>query len=202
MIEQQSARIADVLHDESSQLLASAHLALEDAASDASAPVSARLRQARQYLDTVAEQLRRISHELHPSIVDDLGAIDAVQFASRTFAQHTGIPVSIALQWKKPCSAAVGDVVYRLVQTSLANVRDHARASAASITIARERSCILCTIVDDGIGFDVAAALAPGPKHGLGLRLIRARIEALGGTLAITSSRQGTRLCAVIPAED
>jgi signal transduction histidine kinase len=202
LVELQSARIAGVLHDEASQILASAHMAIEDISRDASPPLQARLREVRLHLDEVAEQLRRVSHELHPSILDYRGGIDAIEFISREFARRTGIRVAITVHLDEPCPATVGAAVYRLVQEALTNIDEHAQAASASIVIAREGSRLLCTVSDDGVGFDVAATLSGNASQKLGLMLIRGRLEAVGGTLDITSApQQGTVLRAVIPKE-
>lgn len=199
LVDLQSARVSDLLHDEASQVLAAVHMTIEDIAHDVPAPVQARLRRVRQHLHDVAEQLRRISHDLYPRIVDDLGVIDAIKFISRAFTRQTGVQLAIDVRVDE-CPAAVGAVVYRLVHEALANIGKHARASGASIVIAREGSRLVCTICDDGVGFDVAATLA---RHtNLGLMLSRGRVEAAGGTLDITSApQQGTRLRAAIPLE-
>jgi signal transduction histidine kinase len=202
LVARQSARLAAVLHDEASQVLAFAHMAIEDVACDVAPPAQARLQQVRQHLHDVAEQLRRISHELHPNIVDDLGAGDAIEFISREFARRTGVKLAIDVHLDQHCPAALGAVVYRFVQEALNNIDEHAQAASASIAIARSGSQLQCVVSDDGVGFDVAATLARNAHHGLGLMLIRARFEAVGGTLDITSApQQGTRLHAVIPLE-
>jgi signal transduction histidine kinase len=196
----ESARISGVLHDEASQVLAFAHIVIEDIARDVPAPVQARLDGVRQHLHAVAEQLRRISHDLHPAIVDDLGAVDAITFIVRAFARSTGIALAIDVDIQEPCAVGKGALVYRFVQVALANIADHAHATAASVTITGDPAGFRCTIRDEGVGFDVATAQARGT--GLGLMLIRARIEAAGGSLHIASAPQrGTCLNALIPRD-
>jgi signal transduction histidine kinase len=202
LFEAQSARIAGALHDEASQCLASAHLAIADIARDVPAPVQERLQQVRLHLDEVSDQLRRISHELHPSILDDLGLVDAINFTGRTFTRQTGVPLAIDAHLDAPCPSTVGAVVYRFVQEALANIGEHAQAASASITIGCEGSRLLCAISDDGRGFDVASMLAGRADHTAGLMLLRDRLEALGGTLDIISApQQGTHLRAAVPLE-
>jgi signal transduction histidine kinase len=202
LVDLQSARIAGILHDETSQVLASAHLAIADIAREMPPSMQTRLREVRQHLDEVAEQLRRVSHDLHPGILDDLGLVDAIKYVARGFTQRTGIRLTIDVDLPEPCPVALGAVVYRFVLEALTNIGDHARAASASIAIARHGSRLLCTVRDDGAGFDVAATLAHNADPRLGLMLVRARLEAAGGTLDITSTPQlGTRLSAVIPLE-
>jgi signal transduction histidine kinase len=200
-LELQSARIAGMLHDEACQFLASAHLAIADIARDVPPPVQARLQQVRLHLDEVTEQLRRISHELHPGILDVLGPIAAIRSIAQAFTRRTGVRLAVEAQLDDPGPAA-GAAVFRFVEEALANIGAHARATSASIAITREGSRLVCGICDDGVGFDVAATLARRGDHSLGLMLIRDRLEAMGGTLHISSTpQQGTCLCAVIPLE-
>jgi two-component system, NarL family, sensor kinase len=202
LLELQSARIAGVLHDDVSQVLAAAHLAIDEIAGESPAAVQRRLHKIRRHLHEVAEQLRRISHDLHPGILEDVGVADAIRFISRAFTRRTGVQLTLSLHLDQPCPPATGAVVYRLVEEGLTNISAHARATAASIAIARDGSRIVCTISDDGVGFDVEAVVARTADHGLGLMLTRGRLEAIGGTLDVTSAPQhGTRLCAVIPVE-
>jgi signal transduction histidine kinase len=199
-LELQSARIAGMLHDDACQFLASAHTAIADIALDVPPAVQARLRQVRLHLDAVTEQLRRISHELHPGILAVLGPIGAIRSIAQSFTDRTGVRMAIEAQLDEPGPAA-GAAAFRFVEEALANIGAHARATSASIAIAREGSRLVCAVCDDGVGFDVAATLARR-DHRLGLMLIRDRLEAMGGTLHITSTpEQGTYLCAVIPLE-
>jgi two-component system, NarL family, sensor histidine kinase UhpB len=202
LVETQSARIADLLHDDVSQVLASAHITLDDVAGDVPLSAQLRLLQVRQHLHDVAEQLRCVSHTLHPGIVEDLGIVDAITFTSRVFTRRTKIPMVMSVKMDPPCSPAAGALVYRFVHEALANIGQHARATSAAIALERAGSDIVCIISDDGLGFDVTATLAPDATRHLGLRLIQARIEAAGGALDIVSvAGQGTRLRAVVPAE-
>jgi signal transduction histidine kinase len=200
-LELQSARIAGMLHDDACQFLASAHAAIADIALDVPPPVQARLQQVRLHLHQVTDQLRRISHELHPGILAVLGPIGAIRSIAQAFTERTGVRLAIEAQLDEPCPAA-GTAVFRFVEEALTNIGAHARATSASIAIAREGSRLVCAVCDDGVGFDVAATLARRADHRLGLLLIRDRLEAMGGTLHITSTpEQGTYLCAVIPLE-
>ena len=196
----QSARIAGMLHDEAGQFLAAAHMAIADIARDLPPPVQVRLQQVRLHLDEVAEQLRRVSHELHPGIVEDLGPLAAIKSIAQAFTRRTGVQLTIEMHMDEPCPTTAGAAVFRFVEEALANIGAHARATSGSIAIAREGSRLVCAVCDDGAGFDVAAALARGGRQRLGLMLMRDRLEAIGGTLHITSAPQrGTDLCAVIP---
>jgi two-component system, NarL family, sensor kinase len=201
LLQVQSSRIAGVLHDDVSQVLAAAHMTIEEIAASAPETTQARLRQVRAHLHGVAEQLRRISHELHPTILDVLPVTDAIAVVARAFTRRTGVHVTTDLRLDERCPAIVDAVLYRIVEEALTNIDAHARASLASIDVAREGSRLFCTVCDDGVGFD-DPVVARQAHRGLGLTLLRGRLEAIGGTLDIRSApQQGTRVSAVIPVE-
>jgi len=92
--------------------------------------------------------------------------------------------------------------VYRLVQEALSNVTRHARASRVTIRLAADQAGVGCTIEDDGVGFDPADVRQASDRPGMGLRGVRDRIEALGGTLDIRSPLgRGVTLVITIPLE-
>src|SRR5262249_55521092 len=201
LLDAQAARIAAALHDDVSQVLAVAQLAIEEVAGESPKGPRTRLRQVRSHLHDVADQLRRLSHKLHPGILDDLEVTDAIACIARRFARQTGVRLTTDVRLDAPCSTAVDAVLYRFVEEALANIGAHARATAASVAIARDGARLHCAATDNGVGFDVAA-LARSTNRGLGLMLVRRRLEALGGTLDIASAPQrGTCLSAVIPVE-
>jgi signal transduction histidine kinase len=202
LIERQSDRIAALLHDDVSQVLAATHMTLEDIACDVPPAVQARLRQVRGHLHQVESQLRVISRQLHPAAVEDFGLADAVTFASRAFTRQTGIHLALTIRLDAPCSDRAADVVFRVVQEALANIATHAHATSASIGIAARGAHLLCTVCDDGDGFDAGAVPVANGDQRLGLQLMRARVEALGGAFDVASSPQhGTRLRAIVPLE-
>jgi signal transduction histidine kinase len=202
LIERQAGRIAAVLHDDVSQVLAAVHMTLEDVACDVPPAVQARLREVRAHLHRVEDQLRGISRQLHPAGVDDFGLADAITFTSRAFTRSTGIPLALTMQLDVPCSGRAADVVFRVVQEALANIAAHAQATSASIAIAGGSGHLLCTVGDDGNGFDSEATGAATGHQRLGLELMRARVEALGGVFEVASTpRHGTRLRAIVPLE-
>ena len=202
LIERQSGRIAALLHDDVSQVLAATHMTLEDIACDVPPAVQSRLRQVRAHLHQVEAQLRGISRQLHSAVVEDFGLADAVTFASRAFIRQTGVQLALSIRLDVPCSDRAADVVYRVVQEALANIAAHAHATAASLGIAAQGAHLICTVCDDGDGFDADRAPAADGHQRLGLQLIRARIEALGGAFDVASTPgHGTRLRAILPLE-
>jgi PAS domain S-box-containing protein len=199
-LEQEAGRIAGVLHDEAGQILSSVHITLADIAREVSPEVRARLLEVRRRLDGVEEDLRRVSHELHPSILDDLGLLDAIRFQAESFSRRSGIEVTVDADLQHPCSRDVETVVYRLVQEGLTNLGKHSNATEARITVGCDGTSITCIVRDDGDGFGIDPGRTRAGVRGLGLTLIRDRVEALGGSFQIVSSPgQGTELHTALP---
>ena len=197
--EEEAARIASILHDEAGQFLTAAHMTLADLSRETEKSVSERLQEVRWHLDHVEERLRRMSHELHPRVVQDLGLAEALTFLVHGFTRRTGIRVKIDSSLGGRYSLAVETLLYRVVQEGLTNIGRHARATSAVVAVGEEGQTISCVIRDDGAGFDPAAAR---PEGGLGLRIMQDRLEAAGGTLAINSTPgRGTELRVTVPME-
>ncbi|HEY3170475.1 MAG TPA: ATP-binding protein [Thermoanaerobaculia bacterium] len=199
--EKESRRIARELHDEAGQLTASIHLALAEIAEAMPEADRGRLDPVRKLLDGLEDRLRRLSHELRPTILDDLGLGPALEFLAKGFAARAGIAFSVEGSTKGRLDPLVETAIYRIVQEALTNIARHARAARASIRLAREPDALRCSIRDDGIGIK-GNPFAPGAsgRRGLGLLGIRERVDALGGTLKIRPrSVGGTELLVKIP---
>lgn len=200
-LEHEATRIAAVLHDEAGQFLTAAHTTLAGVARTLEPAARERLEEVRHHLDQVEDQLRRLSHELRPRILQDLGLVEAVRFLADGVSGRTGVAIEVDASLDRPCQPLVATAVYRMIQEALTNMTRHARASRAFIVLRQETAGVSCTIRDDGVGFD-AAADPGGSGRGLGLVGIRDRLESLGATLTIsTAPGAGTELRTVIPLE-
>jgi PAS domain S-box-containing protein len=188
LLEQETTRVADLLHDEAGQLLTSAHILLADVARDLPTGPRERLEQVERTLDQVEEQLRRMSHEWHPRILTDLGLLGAIRFRADAFARRTGVESVVNAPPVLVCPSGLEVVMYRLVQEALTNIGKHADATSVTITLESDRRGMTCTVHDDGIGFDVADTMSRTATQSLGLKGMRDRVEAVGGELEITSA--------------
>jgi len=201
-LEEEAKRIAHALHDEAGQLLASVHIVLADLARELPPSASRRLQEARGLLDKIEEQLRHLSHELRPTILDDLGLGPALEFLADGVSRRTGLRVSVEGSPEKRLPAAAETALYRIVQEALTNVTRHAQATRVRIRFRRDGRFLRCSIQDDGVGFDVRATTARRGARGLGLIGIQERLSAAGGTLNIVSAPgSGTELIITTPAE-
>ncbi len=152
-----------------------------------------RLRDVGRLLDQVEDQLRRFSHELRPAILEDFGLIPALEALTGTVAKRTGLSIAMNGPKERSLEPTIETVIYRVVQEALTNVSKHAHATRVQVTVEREARRVHCSIRDDGVGFDVPAALARRGERGLGLIGIRERVEALAGTVEIVSVRGDDR---------
>ena len=198
--EEAARRIAQSLHDDASQMLALAHLELADIARDSSETTRERINRVIGHLDSVCEQLRGLSHELHPMFLERHGLMPALNSLAEGVSTRSGLEVKIIGEASHlPARVELG--IYRVVQEALANVVRHAGASKAEIRLWETKDRLHCSISDNGVGFQ-----SPGPEpgaryvSGLGLVGIYERIDSLGGECYILSGdRQGMELTMGIP---
>src|SRR5215467_10622649 len=173
LLEEQTQRISRELHDEAGQLLASVHLALDGLARDVP-EAAARLDSVKALLDSIEEELRRLSHELRPTILDDLGLGPALEFLAEGVSGRNGVSIVVEPMPETRLPARVENVLYRIVQEALNNVSKHAQASFVKIGVRPDGEVICCAVTDDGRGFDVSVAMEGG-KRGIGLIGMRER---------------------------
>jgi signal transduction histidine kinase len=187
-LEEEARRIAHALHDEAGQLLVSVYLALDTLAAQLQSDARDRLTQIRSLLEQVEAQLRRLSHELRPTILDDLGLKPAIEFLANGIANRTGRLVLVNASIGGRLPGPVEIAMYRIVQEALTNVVKHAQATQAVVHLGRRPDALVCSIVDNGRGFDASAPSAHLHSQGLGLIGMRERVASLGGTFSIDSS--------------
>jgi signal transduction histidine kinase len=199
-LEEEARRIAHALHDEAGQLLVSVYLALDTLLAQLEPDARDRLTEIRRLLEQVEAQLRRLSHELRPTILDDLGLKPAIEFLADGISKRTGRSIVVTASIGERLPGPVETAMYRIVQEALTNVIKHAQASLTSVRLVRDPDALVCSIADNGCGFDVNARSAHLHNQGLGLIGIRERAASLGGTFSIDSvPGKGTTLEIVVP---
>jgi two-component system sensor histidine kinase UhpB len=198
--EEELKRIARAIHDEVGQLLVRVHWAVDDATRIAPGDVQEKLRTVIGCLEAVESRLRRMSYELRPTILDDLGLEPALRSLADGVADRARITVSVESRNSGRLPPAMETVLYRVVQESLRNVIKHAHAKRVVIRLERWRGAVSCAIRDDGIGFPVEMAESGSPPQGLGLIGIRERVAQVGGTVVIrTHPGGGAEVWVIIP---
>ena len=200
ILEAQIRRFAHSLHDEAGQILTSVYMALDELAADQPPPMVSRLAEIRALLDRVQEQIRRLSHELRPTILDDLGLLPALRFLCDGVTSRSGLEIDLAGSTHGPLPSDVETALYRISQEALTNVVKHSRGSHVEIHLDRSHDEVRCSIRDDGVGLDKKAVRRRRGEAGLGLTGIRVRLSAVGGNLRIHSAPgHGTELLVTIP---
>jgi signal transduction histidine kinase len=198
-LEQEIKRIAHALHDEAGQMLVHVHLALTDLARECPPAARPEFHRVQGLLEQVEQQLRHVSHELKPTVLDDLGWLPAIEFLADGISRRAQLPILVRSSVTARLPGPVETALYRAVQEALTNASRHAHASCVQIEVHREADTLCCVISDDGIGFDVAKCGAGG---GLGLGGMRERLSAVAGTMQIASTPgEGTQIRLQLPME-
>ncbi len=190
--EEERARLSRELHDGISQLLVSAKLVLEAAinrlrlAPAEGAAVAPVLGMALNRLDTVFNEVRRVARNLRPALLDDLGIFAALQHLAREMQGGSQLEITVAQSGTpRELSDEQATALYRFAQEALTNVERHARARKVAVSLSFDPDATRLTVRDDGRGFDVAR-MQVDPQRGIGLRNLRERIAALGGSSALS----------------
>lgn len=203
--ENERRRVARELHDGVSQLLASIRFRLQafDGKIFAGDPqLEAELTKVKQLLETTQDEVRRIAHDLRPSVLDDLGLLPAMHSACDEFQHRTGVALELDCA---PILVRLAPVVelnlYRILQEALNNAAHHARAARVAVSLKTEEAFVELRIQDDGVGFETGVARRrTGGRSGFGLVDMRERAALVGGTLTVHSEpNRGTEIIARIP---
>jgi signal transduction histidine kinase len=187
-------RIERDLHDGTQQRLVSLALALRAAETEVPpqlVKVRAQLAQTAEGLAGAVADLQEISRGIHPAILSRGGLTPAL----RTLARRSSVPVELDIRINGRLPDGVEVAAYYVVSEALTNATKHAHASAVHIDVQAEDSTVELVVRDDGVG-------GADPRRGSGLIGLRDRVEALGGTIEITSNvGNGTSVLAKIPIE-
>ena len=177
--------IARDLHDEVGQVLTGVLLQLNSIA-EIAPEHRADLDEARQSVRRALDEVRRISSELRPEMLEHLGLVSALTELATTFARVAGVRVERDFATSLPKLAPEVELaVYRIAQESLTNIVRHAEASRVTITLDSSHDSVVLRVVDDGRGFG-----GDPVEHG-GLRSMRERALLVGGALAIKDAPEG-----------
>lgn len=201
-LEEQIKKIAYAVHDDAGQLLVAVHLALAVLATELPEGQQREIVRIEGLLNEVEKQLRQYSHELRPTVLDDLGWLPAIRFLADGVSRRTKLPIQVEADFSGRLSPTAEIALYRVVQEALNNAVKHSNASNVSISAKKEGNLLHCAILDNGIGIDMQVLRAKGQKRGLGLTAIQERMNAVGGTVHIESvPGRGTKLLITLPLE-
>ncbi len=203
--EDERKRIARELHDETTQDLIALSRRLEALGGEGrSLPAAARKRlgELQELVDGALRGVRRFSHNLRPSALDDLGLLPALEGMAAAQADDGGPVTELRVEGERRRLQPEAELtLFRIAQEALSNVRRHARAGRAVVTVRFGESEVELIVEDDGQGFPVPAHLGElGPRGKLGIVGMFERARLLGGTFTVSSEPgRGTRLAACLP---
>lgn len=201
--EKERSRLADLLHEDLQQILASALLLLQKLQADSTEGNGGRsiITRIMEILQESLSKARYLSYELSPPVLHHAGLLPAIQWLSRRMKDQYGLEVSVdSGQWGGLEEKTIRSLFYRSIQELLFNVVKHAGTHAAEVRLSHADGFAVVEISDKGSGFDASTLRASGGAgEGFGLMAIQERIQAMGGRFEVESSSQGTRVTIAVP---
>ncbi|NCQ24899.1 MAG: histidine kinase [Rhodobacteraceae bacterium CG17_big_fil_post_rev_8_21_14_2_50_63_15] len=200
--EEERGRVARELHDGISQILVGVRYALDTAkrrlaAGDARA--SDTLERGISHLSGAIQEVRRISRDLRPAVLDDLGLGPALKALTEDFGKRTGIKTEFrTVVFRNRLDDEAKIALYRVAQEALTNIERHSGATQVSVDLRGHARGGTLKISDNGRGLDHHQTRQTA-SNGLGLRNMQERMDQLDGTLRILSSKSGTLIEASVP---
>jgi PAS domain S-box-containing protein len=203
MQDQERRRIARDLHDGLGQELAVAKMVLDKMfLQKPPQPQEQTWVQASSIIDRAIQEVRTMSHLLHPPLLDEVGLQSALSWYVEGLSKRSGIETLLEVQPTDfpRLSPAVETAVFRIVQEALTNVFRHSGARKVSITLTQRDDQIVVTVLDDGKGIDQRVAELRPESVGVGIGGMKQRAKEFGGELRLTNADPGTLLELVIPS--
>ncbi len=204
MQDEERRRIARELHDGLGQELVAAKILLHratqqnseairrDAASDAAG-----------IIDRSIQQVRSMSHLLHPPLLDEVGLVSALRWYLEGFTQRSGIETAIdvePLEFSR-LTPELETAIFRIIQESLSNVLRHAKARKAWVTLTVKDAQVMATVRDDGRGIEKEVADQQPGSIGVGISGMSQRAKEFGGELRLAVAHPGTLVEIVVPCK-
>jgi len=206
--EKERKRLSIELHDELGQSLMVLKLKLrsiQEGLQAGQARLKTECDQGIAYINEVIENVRRLSRDLSPSILENLGLSAALRWLVDAFTKHTKIECSLEMREIENMFSEEEEItIYRMIQECLTNIAKHAQATHVSLIIREQEGSAFFRVEDNGRGFNVREAFSKDPgKKGLGLAAMYERTRMLGGAIDIWSQEGGgTRITFTVPLDD
>jgi PAS domain S-box-containing protein len=198
-------RIARELHDEVGQALTGINFtleAVEKVAANEPDRLASHISEIKKQINRTYQEMRRLSHRLHPALLSDLGLEPALDAYLKNISERSGLAIEFKMMgFGKRVNLDIESVLYRLAQEALTNTLKHACASRFKLSIIKSYPNIIFLVQDDGIGFDAEKFRGNTPT--LGLLSMRERAAMLGGNFTLhTSKGAGVRIRIEIPIKE
>jgi PAS domain S-box-containing protein len=203
--EKERKRISMELHDDLGQSLSLLKVQLssiQNRLNGNGTAVADDLQETRQYLDSVIENVRRLSRDLSPSLLADLGLTAAIDWLINDFKRYYTFEISRDIETIDTLFSSEKQIIlYRIFQEIMSNIAKHARASHVRILMKTRRKLLTVQVADDGKGFNLDQVTSMhAAEKGMGLAAMQERVLMLGSVLNIeTGDGKGTRIHFKIP---
>ena len=207
--DEERRRIARELHDSVGQLLAAISMNASNISrekSSLSASAASAISENVKLVEQVSNEIRTLSHLLHPPLLDEIGLLSALKWYIDGFSERSKIKVTADMPsdlGRLPRDVELS--LFRIVQECLTNIHRHSGSPTAFVRLARSRQGVTLEVKDEGRGFSAngESIVSGSDIPGVGLRGMRERVRQLGGQFEITSTGKGTLVSAKLPlAED
>ena len=195
--DEERRRIARELHDSAGQMLAAVSMQLTPLAEDSeSTPRSAKIiKQSLRLLGELSNEVRTISHLLHPPLLDEIGLSSALRLYLEGFAERNKIKVDLEIPGDfGRLSRDLETAIFRVVQECLTNIHRHSGSTVAKVRVSKRDRDLRIEVEDEGKGISPEKRIEMdlAGKAGVGIRGMRERIRQLGGSLEIGSQLDGS----------
>jgi PAS domain S-box-containing protein len=202
--EMERRRIARDIHDQLGQRLTGLRLKLESLRSivDPESETGERVKRLQEISEGLDSEVSFLAWELRPTVLDDLGLVDALSTFVKEWSRHTDVTAGFqAIKVSKErFDNEVETHLYRITQEALNNINKHAGAQNVTVMLEKRKKELILIVEDDGTGFDVTKLDRPRKSgRGLGLIGMQERSNLIGGELDIESSENGTTIYVRVP---
>ncbi len=204
MQDEERRRIAREIHDGLGQELAAAKMIVDGILTkDTSPAMKQASADASQLVDRAIQQVRTISHLLHPPLLDEVGLVSALRWYLEGLSERSGIVIGLEVE---PADLTrlkpeLETAIFRIIQEALTNMFRHSGARNGSISLVENNGNIKVTVRDDGKGIEDQVAQLRPDSVGVGIGGMRQRVSELGGSLRLSNGNPGTIVEAVIPSQ-
>ena len=203
--DEERRRIARELHDSVGQLLAAISMNTSNISREKgklSTSAASAVSENTKLVEQVSNEIRTLSHLLHPPLLDEIGLLSALKWYIDGFSERSKIKVTADMPsdlGRLPRDVELS--LFRIVQECLTNIHRHSGSLTAFVRLARSRQGVTLEVTDEGRGFSPSgeSIVAGNETPGVGLRGMRERVRQLGGQFEITSNATGTHVFASLP---
>jgi signal transduction histidine kinase len=203
--DEERRRLAREMHDGFGQDLVATKMVLDRIAMSTDCPEWSKLAAAdsSEVVERVIQQVRSMSHLLHPPMLDEVGLKSALEWYLEGLASRSGIEIIVDI---KPVSfprftIELETTVFRIIQEALTNVFRHSGASSVWVTLAEAQNQLVFGVRDNGKGISDKVTEFRPDRIGVGISGMKQRVKELGGHLQISNSKPGTLVEVVIPVD-